>query len=264
MGNWPKYRKRLSATGEKVRNVLVLIYMEDLEKAGTDYFGLLRYIASLHIEACVSPVHDRDTFTSEDVRSWCEQHIDPDTGDLDMNYVDSAPYVGKPKKPHCHVLMKIHGQQNAYWWSDLMSGLLDIRPTMWEKCLSISGSMRYWAHMDDPDKAQYSPYDIVGFGGIDLSPLTKVDDRTKTELVGVIYDMVNQHGCRYFYQLMDLAQEAGDSELVSYLRGSYSLWQTYLGSKAQKMRDDAYYKKLRDDAKKSNNCTENVGNSVEK
>ena len=72
--------------------------MEDLEKAGTDYFGLLRYIASLHIEACVSPVHDRDTFTSEDVRTWCEQHIDPDTGDLDMNYVDSAPLCRQAKE----------------------------------------------------------------------------------------------------------------------------------------------------------------------
>lgn len=251
MPRFPKYRKRIATTGEKVRNVIVLIYIEDLEDAGTTYYGLLEYISNLHIEACVSPIHDRDHFTGEDVRAWCEQHIDPDTGDLDVNYLDDAPYVGKPKKPHCHVLFKITSQQDAYWWSELMSGLIDIRPTMWDKCYSVPGSIRYWAHMDDPEKAQYSPYDIHGFAGIDLSPLTKVDDKTRTDLFNCTYDMIKHHGCCYFYQLIDLAQDAGDAELVAYIRGTHSVWQTYLGSKAQHSRDDAYKRRLREHAEKA-------------
>lgn len=242
---WPKPRRRIATTGEKVRNVVVLIYIEDLEAAGTDYYGLMRYMADLHMEACISPVHDRDTFTPEDVRKWCEQRIDPETGDLDVKYIDNAPYVGKPKKPHVHVLIKSSNQHDAFWWSDLMSGLLEIRPTMWDKCLSVHGSMRYWAHMDDLDKAQYSPYDIHGFGGIDLSPLTRIDDRTKTELFLVVLDMVRCHGCRYLHELIDIAQDAGDSELVSYIRGSHTLWNGYLSSKAQHARDDAYFEKMR-------------------
>ena len=89
--------------------------------------------------------------------------------------------------------------------------------------------------MDDPDKAQYSPYDIVGFGGIDLSPLTKIDDRTKTELVSVIYDMVNPTWVQVF--LPTDGPWRKKLVIVSWFlifADSYSLWQTYLGSKAQK------------------------------
>lgn len=260
MGRWPRYRKRLATTGEKVRNVLVLIYIEDLEAAGATYWDLLAYVAALHIEACVSPVHDHDTFTGEDVRRWCEQHIDPDTGDLDVNYLHDAPYVGKPKKPHVHLLFKSSNQHDAFWWSDLMSGLLDIRPTMWDKCLSVNGSIRYFAHLDDPDKYLYSPFDIHGFAGIDMSALVKVDDKTRTELFNVAYDMINIHGCNYFFEMIDAAQSTGDAELVAYIRGTHSVWCQYLGSKAQKSRDDAFKRKLKEQAEKAYRRSENVEN----
>lgn len=235
--NFPKYRKRISATGEKVRNVIVLIYIEDLEAAGTDYFGLLEYLASLHMECCCSPIHNRDKFTGEDVRTWCEQHIDSETGDLDVKYVDNAPYVGKPKKPHVHVLFKGPSQQNAEWWSNLMAGLLEIRVTMWDKCLSVKGSIRYWCHMDDPNKAQYSKFDVMGFAGIDLSPLDRIDTRSANQLADVVYDMIQDYNLMYFHELMDTAAKFGDEELMGYLRGSHALWKGYLGSKAQKRRD---------------------------
>lgn len=248
---WPRYRKRLSATGEKVRNVIVLIYLEDLEDAGATYGDLLAYLDSLHMECCVSPIHDRDHFTGEDVRTWCEQRIDPETGDLDLKYLDAAPYVGKKKKPHVHVLFKGPSQQNAFWWSELMSGLLDIRPTMWDKCFSVRGSMRYWAHMDSPEKAQYSPYDIHGFGGINMSPLIEQDATRGDELAGAVHDMITKHNCRYFHEVVDLAYEVGDSDLVNYLRGQGSFWNYYMTSRASKRRDSLAKKRWEE----SNRCS---------
>ena len=97
-GNYVR-RERLANTGEAVRNVICLIYMEDLLEAGKTYGDLLNYLDSLHCKAVCSPIHDRDHFTGQDVLDWCERHIDDQTGDLDVNYVDSAPYVGKEKKP---------------------------------------------------------------------------------------------------------------------------------------------------------------------
>lgn len=233
-----KVRPRLSVTGEKVRNAIVLIYIEDLERCGATYGALLAYLDSLHMECCVSPVHDRDCFTADDVWSWCERHIDPDTGDLDMNYVDAAPYVGKHKKPHAHLLIKLPSQKSAKELSELMSGIVELRPSLWEKCISVPGSMRYWAHMDSPEKAQYSPMGIHGFGGIDMSPLMRTNEVKAVELSKAVHDMVSLHGCKYFHELVDLAYEVGDSELVSYLRGQGSFWANYMRSRSEKRRDD--------------------------
>lgn len=246
-----RVRPRLSDTGEKVRNVICLIYIEDLEACGATYGDLLAYLDSLHMEACVSPIHDRDCFTADDVWKWCERHIDPETGDLDIKYVDDAPYVGKPKKPHCHLLLKNTAQQNAFWYSDLLSGVVDIRPSLWDKCVSVTGSMRYWAHMDSPEKAQYSPMGIHGFGGIDMSCLMKRDETTNVALAAAVHDMVTQHNCRYFHELVDLAYEVGDVDLVSYLRGQGAFWSNYMNSRAAKRRDEF--------AKRARNNVENSG-----
>ena len=78
---WWLYKPRLSETGEKVRNVVCLIYLEDLEKVGKTYFDLLGYLDHIHVVAVCSPLHDRDTFSPEDVLDWCLRHIDSETGD---------------------------------------------------------------------------------------------------------------------------------------------------------------------------------------
>ena len=138
-------RKRLYQTGKKVRNSICLIYVEQLEKAGKTYGDLIAYLDSLHCKAVVSPIHDRDLFTSQDVFAWCERHIDPETGDVGTQYLDDAPYVGKPKKPHIHLGILSKSQRNAQEWSEYMSGIVDIAPSMWEKMEDFEGFTRYCA-----------------------------------------------------------------------------------------------------------------------
>ena len=246
MSEWHPYNKhkRLAYTGEKVRNVIVVIYVEDLERAGKTYYDLLGYLDHRHVPACVSPIHDHDVWSSEDVLDWCTQRLDDQTGDLDERYIGDAPYVGKPKKPHVHVLIKLDSQQTAQWFTSLMEDLVYIRPTMWDKPTSVASCMRYWAHMDSPTKYRYSEWDIVGIGGIDLSPLTKRDDRTNEDLANAVYAMLSNSSCRYFFELLDMAYGSGDAELVSYIRGTHALWRGYLHSKAQQAKDKAYIDKL--------------------
>lgn len=228
-GNWPR-RPRLSTTGEAVRNAICLIYMEDLEKAGRTYGDLLAYLDSLHCKAVCGPLHDRDFFTSIDVQDWCERHIDPETGDLDHNYIDRAPYVGKEKKPHVHIGICLKGKKTAKGFSELMQGLLPIRETMWDKMIEWEGFVRYLAHLDSPDKAAYSPLDIVGFAGADLSCLIKDDREQKMSDMQLVYELIRDKHIKWFHRLADEAFQSGDLRIKSAVMGSCSFWSAYMTS----------------------------------
>lgn len=242
----PIYRRRISETREKVRNVLIIVWIEELEKLGLTYYDLLGYLDSLHMEFAVSPIHDKDVWDSQGVMDWCSHHIDPTTGDLSLDCIDRAPYVGMPKKKHIHLLCKGSAQHDAYWWCDLLSGLIpDIKPTRWDKCYSVTGSIRYWVHMDSPQKHRYSEWEVIGIGGIDLSCLFKQDDKKKEELANDVYDAIKFYGINYYHELLDTVQGLGDAELSSYVRGTHALWRGYLDSKSRKVKDDAYLDKLR-------------------
>lgn len=244
-------KQRLYQTGAKVRNVIVLIYLEDLEKAGKGYGDLIAYLDSLHCKAVVSPIHDRDHFTSKDVFDWCERHIDPETGDLDTHYLDSAPYVGKPKKPHVHVGIVSKSQRDAFGWSEYMSGLLDVRPSMWEKMEDFDGFTRYCAHLDSPDKARYSAFDIVGIAGVDLSCLLKTDKAERIQTLNELYTFIQDRNFKTFHALLNAVFMSGDMDMIESLRANSSMLYGYFSSKRWEAQD-----------KKKKKEAENGGNAA--
>ena len=259
-----RVRKRLSETGQKVYNLVVLVYMEDLEcyddtggvvaedltadelskMRHTAYGTLLAYLDSLHVRCAVSPIHDRDTFTADDVWAWCERHIDPETGDLDVKYLDSAPYVGKPKKAHVHIMFMMRRQYTAEEMSLMMAGLLWIRPTMWDKCIDPVGMLRYFAHLDSPEKAQYPSYGIHGFGGIKLDALVMDDSKSKMhECTMAIFEMIDECGIRYYHTLMRKVRATGDAELIACVWGKQPLFRAYMKDMRDEQREMAEAKR---------------------
>lgn len=215
-------------------NYILLVYMEDLERVGCTYGDLLAFLDSLHVRCACSPVHDMDTFTSDDVWSWCERHIDPDTGDLDTHYLDSAPYVGKQKKPHVHLLFMNRSKKSVQDMGNLFS-LLDVRPTMWDRCEDPFSMVRYFAHMDSPDKYPYSPYDIHGFGGINLDMLVCNDSKSRMhEITGLIIDLIQQEDVCYFFHLVSLVRKKyTDPEFESCVFGRHALFNAVIKSKRE-------------------------------
>lgn len=238
-----KPRPRMATTGEKARNILGLVYIEDLEKAGHTYGDLLAYLDGMTCQCACSPVHDKDRFTSEDVRKWCEMHIDPETGDLDTAYVDSAPYVGKPKKPHVHLVFKFKGPMTANELTERMAGLLPLRPTIWEKCLDVDSTLMYFAHMRSPQKAQYSAYDIHGFGGIDLSCLSKTNDVEKANTFRDIWQYVQDNQVKTYHTLVNIAMKTGSYDWINCIKGNGSTWRAYFQSQREERMDKAAKKR---------------------
>lgn len=227
--NW--WRPRLSTTGQKVRRVICVEYLEDLEKDGHTYYDFLGWLDFLKVKAVCSPIHDRDTFTNTDVLDWCHRHIDPETGDLDERYIDDAPYVGKPKKPHFHFGIMLGTQYEAEYFSGLFQGFCHIRPSMWDKMEDYEGFVLYLSHMKSPEKAQYSPYDVMSFGGADLSCMSKTDEMEGLEDWAAVMRAIRSKKISSFHQLIDMTVASGEFSTMRSVKANSALIAQYFNSR---------------------------------
>lgn len=141
-------------------------------------FDLVDRLSQMHLVGCISPYHD----------------------------LDSLP-TGELKKPHYHVFLQFDGKKSydqvcriswaagvklddLAWGQSVLpfvSRTLDLSDdsfsplyvssddsARWPSCSTIPiiqnstrGACRYWCHLDNPDKAQYSEDDVRSFGGFD-------------------------------------------------------------------------------------------------
>lgn len=106
-------------------------------------------------------------------RNWATIVYDPLDSWLDKLKDHNVPFFvsplhdsdvssdGQPKKPHYHVLLMFDGvktKQQAAEIFDTISGV------GCERVSSLRGYARYLCHLDDMDKHQYSPNDVICYG----------------------------------------------------------------------------------------------------
>lgn len=125
-------------------NIIVYPSKEWCDSHGIEYDGSSGYgsapddwiqqmINYFMVPFCVSPLHDKD--------------VNP---------------TGQIKKPHWHVTISLDGPQNWY---------LFFKRTQWLHCAvpvdcgSLAGSIKYMAHLNNPEKYQYDPDMITGYCG---------------------------------------------------------------------------------------------------
>lgn len=212
--------------GQLARNVMTVYFTEELEKAGKTYWDFLEYCDGLHITLVVSPIHNMDEYTAEDVRQWIKRHSDKDHYSFitdDLEELDKvAPKVGDKKKGHIHFALKLDGRQNGKAFSDLFADFIPIPPTRWQRVIKWDSAIRYFAHMDSPDKYQYSSMEIQGFGGVDLSMLSNVDKISRTKTLMFIKKEMYEHKFEYFHQLDRWAYQTGDIDVINMVAGRSS------------------------------------------
>lgn len=104
---------------------------------------------------------------------------------------------GTAKKPHWHVVLayrSLHPEKDAQEISDAISGVRV------QHVKDLRSMTRYLCHLDNPEKAPYSPSDVISFGGADY--LTAVASAADTDAVlGEIIQWVEQTDCVSFRQL---------------------------------------------------------------
>ncbi|MGX7014121.1 replication protein [Vagococcus silagei] len=113
------------------RNWMILVYPESTRE---DWKETLN---DLMIPWACSPLHDKDT---------------DDNGEL--------------KKPHYHCLLAFTNKKSYQQVLSIAKKLSAPNP---KQCENVKGLIRYFAHLDHPEKQQYDVNQIVGYFGFDTT-----------------------------------------------------------------------------------------------
>lgn len=158
----------------RTRNFATVVYPDS---APADWREVLD---SYHVPALISPLHDRDVM--------------PD---------------GTAKKAHYHVMVMYEGKKD---YEKQVKPMFDaIGAVGREMVSSTRGYARYLCHLDDPNKAPYSPSDVVSLGGADYQTLisSPSDD---LRVLGEIIDF------------LDSAKIYSFAEFITVIRASHPDW----------------------------------------
>lgn len=130
-----------------------------------------------HIEWAHSPLHDRD--------------LDP---------------TGEPKKAHWHVLLQF---TNVKSFDQVNEICKTVNAPIPQRCHNTRSLARYFCHLDNPDKAQYSVTDIKCFGGLDFNDLLKPNISKVYETIGEIREWIEK---KHIFEFQDIVDEAYKEE----------------------------------------------------
>lgn len=125
-------------TAGRYRNWTFTVY---LDSAPDDWFDAL---VALHVPAIISPYH-------------CD--------DVDLN--------GEHKKAHFHVMLMFEGKQSLKEVRKLASYCGAANDLVF-KVNSMRGMARYFCHLDNPEKAQYSPDDVTQLAGANYKAIIEL------------------------------------------------------------------------------------------
>lgn len=232
---------------DKARNVMFLFYPSE----ECTYGNLLNALEDIKMPCCCSPVHDKDKFTELDVKKWITNHMDKSTGQIaDEVLKAGVPVEGQHKKKHVHGMLCANGPMQPIWFHVELAKR-GINVNYFEKVNSVPSMMRYFAHLDNPEKAKYNPLDIHGFGGIDLSPLYKVTKLSNTQNLMEVIRHIKDKKIERYNRLFDWAVSTGDIDLINCVAGRNNFFNAYLRSlqdermqqaqREKELRDSGYY-----------------------
>ena len=167
-----------SLEAKRGREWVFILYPESAPK---DWETQLK---ELHITFVISPLHDKD--------------INPD---------------GTLKKPHYHVLLSYNSVKSFNQVKQITNLLNQPLPQI---CHNKTSQIRYFIHIDDQDKYQYSRSDIKTYGQIDLDTYFKHSFDEEIDMVDAILDYCEINNIDEFF------------ELVNYCRKNNRDWWRYL------------------------------------
>lgn len=121
----------------------------------------LNQLADLCVPFAVSPLHDKD-----------------------------KTELGEPKKPHYHVLLSFRSVKSFEQIKQITDKLTAPIP---QPCNDTRGLVRYFLHLDHPNKAQYSRNDIVAGCGFDLENALQATATEEEEILDEICDFLENN-----------------------------------------------------------------------
>lgn len=156
----------------RCRNWAIVVYPGENEHDGSPS-NWREIIDEHHIEWIESPLHDND---------------------INAN--------GEKKKPHYHVLLMYGGVKSYEQVVDLCQELNCPIP---QRCLNVKALVRYMAHLDNPEKAQYNILDVKGHGGVDIAEMLRPSSSERYILIKEMQEFIKEYNILEFQDILDYA-----------------------------------------------------------
>lgn len=196
------------------RNWTFILYPDSCNK------NFKSIIDDLHISWCLSPYHDKDTT------------INYETGEIEK------------KKEHYHVLLTFEGNKSYEQIYEICSSVngvmppLDAENSVKRTCCvsSIRGMVRYFTHIDNPDKFLYDKTEIECHGGMEIDEYFSYKGSAIKSMIAEMQAYCDANSVYEFSDLMDYSiKNKYDTwfDLLTVGKQSY-IMQTYLTSKRLK------------------------------
>lgn len=167
----PKKSRGSGGSGDETRT-RVWTFVLYPESAPENWVELLD---DYHIQWAHSPLHDKDLNAS-----------------------------GEPKKPHFHIAL-VFPQVKSYEQIKAITDALNC--PIPQRVHDLHGLVRYFAHLDNPEKAQYDVSDIKGFGGIDIEECLRPSCSERYTLIGDMIKYIKDNHITEYQDIMDYAFE---------------------------------------------------------
>lgn len=126
---------------------------------------------------------------------WAESPLH----DMDVN-----PGTGEVKKPHWHIVLAFDGPKS---YEQVCAILEPLNGPIPQRCHALKGAVRYFCHLDNPDKAQYPVSAIVGHGGFDVTLALAPTSSQRYALIAEMQEFVREARITEIQDLMDYARE---------------------------------------------------------
>lgn len=145
----------MANANERTRNWNIVVYPDSAPENWKDLLDEQR------IEWVCSPLHEFD--------------VDPN---------------GEVKKAHYHVLLMFGGVKS---YEQVISFIEFLHCPIPQRCHNARASVRYMAHLDNPNKFQYSSSEIESHGGVDLQELLKPCSSLRYSMLKDMCEYIHQH-----------------------------------------------------------------------
>ncbi len=189
-------------------------------KSRTRNFGFIVYPES-------APANWRDILDNEHIM-WAESPLH----EFDVNE------TGEIKKPHWHVAIAFDSVKTLDQVEKMIEPLNCSNPIPLN---SLRGMVRYFAHLDNPEKYQYPVDQIIGHGGLDVSDLLRISASARYSCIRKMCEFVAESNITEFYELMDYAMAEKYEEWFPLLcDNSAYIVNQYIKSNRQRVQDQIH------------------------
>lgn len=210
---------------KRTRNWTFVFYPESTREDWREVLG------EKGLQLAVSPLHDRDTYTKDVYYTKDEKTPDG----VEHKAGEIKHRAGDVKKAHYHAVIvfdSVKSREQVQEIAQLLAIDGTLAPAV-QHCMNLRGSMRYLAHIDNPEKVQYDVGDITTIGGLDWNyyAMSNADLECDTrDKMTRVLNMAYENDVANFADLVDCTLEKAP-ELFEVVRKNAYFFGMYMKTK---------------------------------